>query len=912
MKRKNVILVSVTLIGLLVVAAITVTIILTVIKSYVSMNIPEAPENLGEFYRVDCHPDPGADERRCEERGCQWLPGDASGGADCSFPTTHGYQVVHEPQLNTFGATVLLRKLTNFTLFGRDVQEVRLDVTYVSREIVRLKFTDPKNQRHELPLESYISDDLINKTYSVSFQTKPHFGVVIRRYSPEWEKDFWAKPNQYEIPFVFDSRNPGFVFSDQFLQLSTLLPSWNVFGLGDPRHETLVHDLRRTWGLWTRETIEEMAPGAHPFLISLDTDGKASGIYLRNSHALEMVFRPQPAVTFRTIGGILDFYVFLGPTPEDVVKQYTRIVGRPTLPPYWALGLHYGKEIVNETTLLDLLKDLDKSPIPFDVVHLGHSALKEQKGLSFDHTNFPGLPDRLRILHKDQARRVIVSTWGAVSNTPLSFGNYLPLEEAQKKMILIGGDSPVSGQLNGQSVVYPDYSNQQAALYWSVITKDFYRQLEFDSIHLEKNSPLNELGGTCAKNDINFPPYKPQSVWDFQPLFTKTICLDSKQFSGLHYSLHNLYAHHQAKTAFEGLAHAFPLRRPFIITDSHAPGTGRYAAHFITNTANLWKDLKRSLFNVLELNMLGIPAVGADICGSHGNASETPLLCRRWFQLGAFYPITRIFKFGNDQDYEPVLTSTEIMETARIALNTRYELLPYLYTLFFQASSIGGTVARPMFHEFPLDSKTWSIEDQFLWGRALLISPVMEEGPRFNPVYLPKGRWFDYYSGLEVKQVLNLTTVPRRNDNRVSLHVRGGHVITIHSQLKSTTNNSFPLYLIVALDENNFSEGSLYVDDKESITIKPPLGNGVLLRFLLEKNHLKISTMLDGYDNPEGIYIETVKFWGVRQQVRGVDVNGNPWQSFEFNSQTKTLHVRDLRFRIDSRYNDIRLHFGWD
>jgi len=109
------------------------------------------------------------------------------------------------------------------------------------------------------------------------------------------------------------------------------------------------------------------------------------------------------------------------------------------------------------------------------------------------------------------------------------------------------------------------------------------------------------------------------------------------------------------------------------------------------------------------------------------NGNTTVQLCARWHQLGAFYPFSRNHNAEEDKDQDPASLGPIVIEAAKKALETRYSLLPYLYTLFFRAHIYGDTVVRPLFFEFTTDPNSYEIETQFLWGSALMIVPTLYE-----------------------------------------------------------------------------------------------------------------------------------------------------------------------------------------
>ncbi|CAG2121334.1 unnamed protein product, partial [Medioppia subpectinata] len=147
----------------------------------------------------------------------------------------------------------------------------------------------------------------------------------------------------------FDTSIGGLIFSNQFIQISSYLPSNNVYGLGENTHPSLRHDLNyKTWPIFTKDNAPETNDeknnyGQHPFYTVLESNGNSHGILLLNSNAMEYTLMPAPAMSVKTIGGILDFFVFIGDNPEHVIQLYTSLIGRTFMPSFWAFGFQLSK-----------------------------------------------------------------------------------------------------------------------------------------------------------------------------------------------------------------------------------------------------------------------------------------------------------------------------------------------------------------------------------------------------------------------------------------------------------------------------------------------------------------------------------------------------------------------------------------
>lgn len=209
--------------------------------------------------------------------------------------------------------------------------------------------------------------------------------------------------------------------------------------------------------------------------------------------------------------------------------------------------------------------------------------------------------------------------------------------------------------------------------------------------------------------------------------------------------------------------------------------------------------------------------MGADICGFNGNT--TGELCARWQALGAFYPFSRNHNSIESTDQDPAFLGTTVVKATINALTTRYALLPYLYTLFYYATARGDTVMRSLAFEFPTDAKALAVEEQFLWGSSVLITPVLREKATSVDAYFPAGKWYDYKTG---NLIINSTGITKKLDmpiDEIGVAIRGGSILPTQSPKKTTeAQKGEPFILVAALDGNGAASGTLYWDDGDSMS----------------------------------------------------------------------------------------------
>jgi alpha-glucosidase len=251
------------------------------------------------------------------------------------------------------------------------------------------------------------------------------------------------------------------------------------------------------------------------------------------------------------------------------------------------------------------------------------------------------------------------------------------------------------------------------------------------------------------------------------------------------------------KASREGILNALPEKRPFILSRSGYLGSNRYAATWTGDNCSTVEHMKLSIPMVLNLGLSGQAFCGPDMGGFALNASAD--LFGQWIAMGTFFPFMRGHAAKEVNNKEPWAFVPEIENVSRTALNRRYRLLPYYYTLFHEAAQTGMPVMRPVFFADPKDTTLRKEDQVFLVGNYLLVIPRWAEHPA-----LPKGIW---------------RTVTFEGENtatdkyQAEVKIKGGAIIPMGKIIQNTTEFSLDsLTLMVSPDSNGKATGTMYED----------------------------------------------------------------------------------------------------
>ncbi len=421
-------------------------------------------------------------------------------------------------------------------------------------------------------------------------------------------------------------------------------------------------------------------------------------------------------------GGMLRYYVIPGP-PARAIERYTELTGRADLPPLWALGYHQSRySYYPETRVRELVATFEKYDVPVDVIHLDIHYMQGYRIFTWDRERFPN-PKALAETLKARGIRLVTIVDPGVKQDA-RYPVYREGLEGRCFCTLPDG-TPVRAPVWPGWCVFPDFTDPEARAWWGTLYRAFIN-----------------AGIAGFWHDMNEPVVF--TVWGERtfPLCTRH-AMEGR--GGDHAEAHNLYGLLMARAGYEGWRRLVPDRRPFFLSRSGWAGLQRYAWNWTGDNYSDWRSFYLSIPMLIGLGLSGIPFTGPDIGGFQG--APTPELYTRWLQAGVFFPFFRTHTSIGTPDQEPWSFGEPYTRINRETIRWRYRLLFYLYMAAWQAATRGWPVIRPLWWIDPQDERLWAVDDAFLCGDALLVAPVVEEGARWRSVRLPRGLWYDFWTG---------------------------------------------------------------------------------------------------------------------------------------------------------------------
>ncbi|MDD7386461.1 MAG: glycoside hydrolase family 31 protein [Firmicutes bacterium] len=511
-------------------------------------------------------------------------------------------------------------------------------------------------------------------------------------------------------------------------------------------------------------------------------------------------------------GGALDYYMIPGKNPKEVLKRYLALTGKSSLQQKWVYGFHQSRwSYFTEREVLDTVNTMRKNKLPLDAIHMDIDYMEGFRVFTFDHNRFPNPKGLTEKLAAQNVKPVTIIDPGV----KIDSGYFVYDEGIEQGHFAKNPDGTVyEGEVWPGPAVFPDFTQEKTRRWWG-----------------DKLKIMTDVGIRGIWNDMNEPAN-----------FTGQLPDDVRFSTGSHDEIHNVYGHLMAEATYDGLRKA-DNRRPFVLTRACCAGSQRFCSGWTGDNHSLWAHMQLSLTQMMNLGLSGMYMVGSDVGGF--GSDTTPELLIRWFQLGAISPFFRDHYAKGTRNQEPYAFDRATMDACREALDLRYHLLPYLYDLAHEDMPI----LRPLVLEFPEDPICRELTDQCMLGDRLLAAPVMTPGVAARAVYLPKGVWFDYYTGKRYsggRYVLAEAPL-----DRMPLFARGGAVIPVSVGKPQSVEDIREVVLEVFPGNGRFVH---YMDDGETMAYLD--GELRALQVSVRGRRTQQKIIAAGYPGPESLRIQ--------------------------------------------------------
>lgn len=532
-----------------------------------------------------------------------------------------------------------------------------------------------------------------------------------------------------------------------------------------------------TIGLWNKDNGLYMTEGgkrlyqSHPWVLGVRKDGTAFGIIADNTWKSRLTTDSE--VRFDSEGPAFRVLVIERQTAAEVLRELARLIGTIELPPLWALGYHQCRHsYVPDTWAMDIADTFRRKQIPCDVIWLDILYMDGFRIFTFSPEQMPN-PKRFNdYLHERHFKSVFMIDPG-VKVDPDYFvdqqgtaGDYYVKTRDGENFV---------GRVWPGDCHFPDFTREEVRHWWSTLYKDFMAT-GIDGVWNDMNEPAVFGGPDSSMPEDN-------------------IHGTAGGKGSVHLRYHNVYGYYMVKATRDGVLMANPDKRPFVLSRANFLGGQRYAATWTGDNTSTWEHMKASIPMTLNMGLTGQPFNGPDIGGFARDCNAE--LLAHWTAIGVYFPFVRNHSSLEEVQQEPWAFGDKVEQVCRTAINRRYQLLPYIYTLFRETSQTGLPVMRPVFMADEGDMSLRGEQQAFMLGGDLLIVPRWAENPA-----LPKGDW------------ANFTLETGDDGYQAHLALRPGAVLPVANIYQNTEEyRTDSLTLMVNLDADGKAFGRLYEDD---------------------------------------------------------------------------------------------------
>ena len=574
-----------------------------------------------------------------------------------------------------------------------------------------------------------------------------------------------------------------------------------------------------------------------PFYIGIHSN-LAYGIFLDNSNKSHFNFGASNDrfSSFMAEDGDMDYYFIHNSSVAKILEDYTYLTGRMEIPPIWSIGYQQCRySYYPDSKVTDVARSFRQKQIPADVIVLDIHYMDDYKIFTWDPVKFSQPAGLVQELKEMDFHVVVMCDPGIKIEE-----GYEAYEEGKKEDVFLKypDGTYFSGEVWPGWCHFPDFTDPKAREWWGKLFISYVG-----------------IGVDGFWNDMN-------EIASWGQMMPEHVKFHYEGNQALTKKGRNIYGMQMARSTFEGTKKLLNGKRPFNLTRSAFSGIQRFSAVW---TGDNMADDEHMLLGVRLVNSFGLTGVaftGYDMGGFAGEASVD--LFARWISIGSFSPFFRGHSMINSRDAEPWAFGEEVEEISRNYINLRYRLMPYIYSLFFEATQTGMPVCRSLAIDYTHDGQVYDklFQNQYLFGPWFLICPMLSSQD-FGKVYLPEGEWYDFHTGRYYEG--NQQLIVEAPVDKLPVFIKAGSIIPMQSVVQSTAEVPDDVLTVHIYRGKEASAFLYYEDDGDTYDFE----NGGYYQRIISYNP---DNQLIRFHKPEGNFKS--KFTSAQLILHGFDEVG--------------------------------------
>lgn len=580
-----------------------------------------------------------------------------------------------------------------------------------------------------------------------------------------------------------------------------------------------------------------------PFFMGLHHQ-KVYGLFFNNSYRSVFNFGASNRrfASFAFDGGALDEFFIHDASVGRILEHYTALTGRMPLPPRWSLGYQQSRcSYYPESQVMFIADTFRSKGIPLDGIVLDADYLHRYQPFRINRERFPDmrrLADTLRGMNIELTASVNPGI--AIDET---YEQYRSGLEADVFLRYVDGELYVA-DIAPNTNHFVDFSDPRGRRWW-IDNMKIYQDLGIHGIWNDMNEPA--IDGQAMPDNV---------VFDFDG--QKTSALEAQNYFGLL----------MARAAFESAEQYGGNRRPFVLSRSGFAGIQRYAAVWSGDNQAKDEHILLGALLVNQMGLSGVPFTGPDVGGYIGDGNKD--LFRRWIEVGVFAPYLRNHREQYAAANEPWAYGEEVEAIAKAYIGFRYELMPYLYSVLYEAAQTGMPVSRSLSIDSPFDAPVYDpkFQYEFLFGPGLLVNPMTSK-EQAKSTYLPAGEWYDVFT--DERHDGGRVLTGDYAGHRIPIFAKASAILPMQGKVQSTRDDPGPVLYVHVFNGGERNEFVFYDDDGATLNYRKGQFRKRVITFDPAARQLSFS-------RPEGNYAPRFRRIQVILHgfgpVRGATVNG--------------------------------------